>query len=94
MSSRDTYKDVIWDTKEEEDLVKLYFGDSYIRIYGFDEDAFFKYERQLSPEKLIDIQDGYACTMMVYTMWPEEPIIYVDCPYPYIVVIDKESKDC
>ena len=68
MARKDTYEDVIWDSKEEENLVKLYFGTSYIKVYGFDEDAFFRYERMLSQEKLIDVQDGFACTMMVYTM--------------------------
>lgn len=91
MTRKDTYKDVIWDSKEEEDLVRLYFGNSFIKVYGFDEDGFFRYERLLNQERLIDIQEGYACTMMVYTMWPEEPIIYCDCPYPYIVVKDKEK---
>ena len=93
MARRDTYEDVIWDSKEEENLVKLYFGTSYIKVYGFDEDAFFRYERMLSQEKLIDVQDGFVCTMMVYTMWPDEPIIYCDCPYPYIVVKDKENRE-
>lgn len=92
MSLPETYEDIVWDSKDEEDLVKLYFGDSFIKVYGFDEDEFFRYERMLSPEKLIDMENGFACTLMVYTMWPDEPIIYCDCPYPYIVVKDKTER--